>query len=90
MKKELQEMIGRILSDSPKLVFVSESSRGNEPYLKGEDDEFVRALGLKSKSGESVQFWAFSRDYDWFSIEVREGELELPSWVEEGSELVEI
>lgn len=90
MNEELREKIKRILADSPKMSFISESSRGNEPYLKGNDDEYVRALGLKSESGESVQFWASSRDYDWFSIKVKEGELDLPSWVGKGSELVEI
>lgn len=90
MKKELREKIKRILADSPEMSFISESSRGNEPYLKGNDDEYIRALGLKSKSGEFVQLWASSRDYDWFSIKVKEGELELPSWVGKGSELLEI
>lgn len=90
MKKLLQEKIRRILADSPKLVFISESSEGREPYLKGDDDEFVRALGLKSESGEGVEFWAFIRDYDWFTIQVKAGVLELPSWVPEGSELVEL
>ena len=85
MNEEMTEKIRRILADKPEMTYITEADQ--KTYREND----VRGFSLKSASGEAVQFWASFRDYQEWTIGIKDGGIEkIPSWVEEGSEIVEI